>query len=90
MRPFLSQKLDTIVKSNLRRIKGLTLVVPPQDFLAVPGQCKNHLASVKGKFHRVVHKMFLPFFAFLFYPSMPKSGKLLKLDQGRDLGYKNQ
>ena len=39
---------------------------------------------------RVVHKMFLPFFSFLFYPSMPKSGKLLKLDQGRDLGYKNQ
>ena len=39
--------------------------------------------------HRVVHKMFLPFFPFLFYPSVPKSGNLLKLDQGRDLGFKN-
>ena len=45
---------------------------------------------IKGKLHRVVHKMFLLFFPFLFYPSVPKSGNLLKLDQGRDLGYKNQ
>ena len=54
--------------------------------------CIHGLRSegVKGKFHRVTHKMFLPFFPFLFYPSMPKSGKLLKLDQRRDLGYKNE
>ena len=38
--------------------------------------------------HRVVHKMFLLFFPFLFYPSVPKSGNLLKLDKGRDLGFK--
>ena len=38
--------------------------------------------------HRVVHKMSLLFFSFLFHPPIPKSGNLLKLDQGRDLGFK--
>ena len=41
--------------------------------------------------HRVVHKMFLLFFfPFLFHPPIQKSGNLLELDQGRDLGFKIQ
>ena len=28
------------------------------------------------------------FLPFLFYPSLPKSGNLLKLDQGRNMGNK--
>ena len=40
--------------------------------------------------NRVVHKMSLLFFSFLFHPPIPKSGNLLKLDQGRDPGFKIQ
>ena len=39
----------------------------------------NHEFGHQVTGHRVVHKMSLLFFNFLFHPTVPKSGNLLKL-----------